>query len=58
MSEKLCSTEVGAVCVDKRELAYAFVGGGSNIPLALISLSENLAIAGVGIWIREDWFAG
>lgn len=39
-----------AVYVDKRELKCACVGGGSNVPLGFISLSENLAMIAMGLW--------
>ena len=38
-----------AVYVDKRELKCACVGGGSNVPLGFVSLSENLAMMGMSI---------
>ncbi|MDF1727810.1 MAG: glutaredoxin [Sulfitobacter sp.] len=40
-----------AVYIDKRDLTCACVGGGSNVPLGVISLSENLAMLGMGIWM-------
>ena len=39
-----------AVYVDKRELKCACVGGGSNVPLGFVSLSENLAMVAMGLW--------
>ncbi|MFO6464530.1 MauE/DoxX family redox-associated membrane protein [Jannaschia sp. KMU-145] len=39
-----------AVYLDKRELKCACVGGGSNVPLGFVSLSENLAMMGMGLW--------
>ena len=38
-----------AVYVDKRELKCACVGGGSNVPLGFVSLTENLAMMGMSI---------
>jgi glutaredoxin len=38
------------VYVDKRELKCACVGGGSNVPLGFVSLTENLAMMGLGLW--------
>lgn len=38
-----------AVYLDKRELKCACVGGGSNVPLGFISLTENLAMMGMSI---------
>lgn len=46
---------VKAVYVDKRELTCACVGGDSNVPLGLISLSENLVMAGMGLWMLGVW---
>jgi glutaredoxin len=40
-----------AVYVDKRELKCACVGGNSNVPLGMISLSENLAMIGMASWM-------
>ncbi|MGR3452981.1 MauE/DoxX family redox-associated membrane protein [Pseudooceanicola sp.] len=39
-----------AVYIDKRELKCACVGGGSNVPLGFVSLTENLMMLGMGIW--------
>jgi len=40
-----------AVYIDKRELKCACVGGGMNVPLGFVSLTENLAMMGMGIWM-------
>ena len=40
-----------AVYVDKRELKCACVGGGSNVPLGFISLTENLMMMAMAIWM-------
>ncbi|NNE24705.1 MAG: glutaredoxin [Rhizobiales bacterium] len=40
-----------AVYIEKRELTCACVGGGSNVPLGFISLTENLVMLGMGIWM-------
>ncbi len=40
-----------AVYIDKRELKCACVGGGSNVPLGFVSLTENLMMFGMGIWM-------
>jgi glutaredoxin len=40
-----------AVYMDKRELKCACVGGNSNVPLGFVSLSENLAMIGMSIWM-------
>ena len=42
---------VKAVYIDKRELKCACVGGGMNVPLGFISLSENIAMIGMGLWM-------
>lgn len=39
-----------AVYVDKRELKCACVGGGSNVPLGFVSLTENLMMMLMGTW--------
>ena len=38
-----------AVYLDKRELKCACVGGGSNVPLGFVSLTENLMMMGMSI---------
>ncbi len=40
-----------AVYIDKRELKCACVGGNSNVPLGAVSLSENLAMMAMSIWM-------
>ncbi|MBL4877648.1 MAG: glutaredoxin [Hyphomonas sp.] len=40
-----------AVYVDKRDLKCACVGGDSNVPLGFVSLTENLVMMAMGIWI-------
>ncbi|WP_366656680.1 MauE/DoxX family redox-associated membrane protein [Fodinicurvata sp. EGI_FJ10296] len=40
-----------AVYIDKRELECACVGGDSNVPLGFISLTENLMMIAMGIWM-------
>jgi len=42
---------IKAVYIEKRELKCACVGGGSNVPLGFISLTENLVMVGMGIWM-------
>ncbi|MCR9114540.1 MAG: glutaredoxin, partial [Rhodobacteraceae bacterium] len=46
-----------AVYVDKRELKCACVGGDSNVPLGFISLTENLMMMLMGIWMPIKVFA-
>ena len=40
-----------AVYIDKRELKCACVGGGSNVPLGFVSLTENLMMIFMGLWM-------
>jgi glutaredoxin len=40
-----------AVYIDKRELKCACVGGSSNVPLGFVSLTENLMMIGMAIWM-------
>ena len=39
-----------AVYIDKREIKCACVGGGSNVPLGFVSLTENLMMMVMGTW--------
>ncbi|WP_283638655.1 glutaredoxin [Marinovum algicola] len=40
-----------AVYIDRRELKCACVGGSSNVPLGFVSLTENLMMIVMGIWM-------
>lgn len=40
-----------AVYVQKREIKCACVGGGSNVPLGFVSLTENLAMIAMALWM-------
>lgn len=40
-----------AVYMDKRKLKCACVGGGSNVPLGFLSLTENLMMVAMAIWM-------
>lgn len=40
-----------AVYIDKRELKCACVGGSSKVPLGFVSLTENLAMIGMALWM-------
>ncbi|ETI60076.1 membrane protein [Sphingobium sp. C100] len=40
-----------AVYVQKRELKCACVGGNSNVPLGFVSLTENLMMVAMGVWM-------
>ena len=40
-----------AVYVQKRELKCACVGGGSNVPLGFVSLTENVMMVAMAVWM-------
>lgn len=40
-----------AVYIDKRDLECACVGGGNNVPLGFLSLTENLMMMAMAIWM-------
>jgi glutaredoxin len=40
-----------AVYIDRRELKCACVGGNSNVPLGFVSLTENLMMVGMAVWM-------
>jgi len=40
-----------AVYIDRRELKCACAGGDSNVPLGFVSLTENLAMVGMAVWM-------
>lgn len=40
-----------AVYIDRRTLKCACVGGDSNVPLGFVSLTENLMMVGMAIWM-------
>lgn len=40
-----------AVYVDRRELKCACVGGGSNVPLGFVSLTENAMMVAMAVWM-------
>lgn len=46
-----------AVYIDRRELRCACMGGASNVPLGFVSLTENLIMAAMAIWmpLRMGW---
>jgi glutaredoxin len=45
-----------AVYVQKRELKCACVGGSSRVPLGFVSLTENLAMVGMALWMASKHF--
>jgi len=44
-----------AVYIDKRELKCACVGGDSNVPLGFISLTENVMMVGMAVWMLKHF---
>lgn len=44
-----------AVYVQKRELKCACVGGSAKVPLGFVSLTENLAMIGMGLWMGGNY---
>ena len=42
---------IKAVYIDRRELKCACVGGSSNVPLGFLSLTENLMMIAMAIWM-------
>lgn len=49
---------IKAVYVEKRELKCACVGGSSNVPLGFISLTENLFMMGMAVWMAAEAISG
>ena len=47
-----------AVYIDKRELKCACVGGNSSVPLGFISLTENLMMILMGLWMGSQFLSG
>ncbi|MFN3944332.1 MAG: MauE/DoxX family redox-associated membrane protein [Allosphingosinicella sp.] len=45
-----------AVYVDRRELKCACVGGSSNVPLGFVSLTENLMMIAMALWMTLGAF--
>jgi len=40
-----------AVYIDRRDLKCACVGGGTNVPLGFVSLTENVMMVGMAVWM-------
>ena len=40
-----------AVYIDRREIKCACVGGSANVPLGFVSLTENLMMVGMAVWM-------
>lgn len=47
-----------AVYIERRDLKCACVGGGSNVPLGAISLTENLIMIGMALWMLSGPITG
>jgi uncharacterized membrane protein YphA (DoxX/SURF4 family) len=47
---------IKAVYIDQRDLNCACVGGGSQVPLGFISLTENFMMMGMSIWMLMSVF--
>ncbi|WP_298491804.1 glutaredoxin [uncultured Maritimibacter sp.] len=47
---------IKAVYIDKRELKCACAGGNSSVPLGFVSLTESLAMFGMGLWMFAKLF--
>ncbi|UYY78963.1 glutaredoxin family protein [Sphingomonas sp. R1] len=47
-----------AVYVDRRDLKCACVGGDSNVPLGFVSLTENLMMIAMGLWMLARTLVG
>lgn len=45
-----------AVYVQKRELKCACVGGSANVPLGFVSLTENLFMLGMALWMLAQYW--
>ena len=45
-----------AVYIDRRELKCACVGGSSNVPLGFVSLTENLMMVAMAVWMALGAF--
>jgi glutaredoxin len=45
-----------AVYIQKRELKCACVGGSSSVPLGFVSLTENLMMIAMAVWMALPWF--
>jgi len=40
-----------AVYIDKRAIKCACVGGNSNVPLGFVSLTENVMMVAMAVWM-------
>ena len=49
---------IKAVYVERRDLRCACVGGNSNVPLGALSLTENVLMVAMGLWMPIKLLAG
>jgi hypothetical protein len=47
-----------AVYIDRRELKCACVGGSSNVPLGFVSLTENVMMVAMALWMLATILTG
>ncbi|SKB80969.1 glutaredoxin family protein [Sphingopyxis flava] len=47
---------VKAVYIDRRAIKCACVGGSSRVPLGFVSLTENLMMIAMAVWMMRIWF--
>ena len=45
-----------AVDIDKRDIKCACVGGSSKVPLGFVSLTENVMMVAMALWMARMWF--
>ena len=45
-----------AVYIDKRVIKCACVGGSSKVPLGFVSLTENVMMVAMALWMARMWF--
>lgn len=45
-----------AVYIDKRDITCACVGGSSKVPLGFVSLTENVMMVAMALWMAWMWF--
>lgn len=43
-----------AVYIQKRDIKCACVGGSANVPLGFVSLTENMTMAGMAVWMLSQ----
>ena len=56
VTAKLAAIAIKAVYIDRRELKCACVGGSSNVPLGFVSLTENLMMVAMAVWMALGAF--